>query len=183
MKRGGRIWTLVVVVHAACGVPRLAAEPAPLPFSSRCEPPELCRGAAPHDLSRLGWLEGSWYGVEKGLGSEEHWTSPAGGGLIGMHKDVRGGRMTGFEFLRIGMVDDAGASGGSIAYVASPGGAPPTAFRLKELGEQSVVFENLEHDFPQRIIYRLDTDGALQARVEGVVDGQVASMEWTWRRK
>jgi len=45
----------------------------------------------------------------------------------------------------------------------------------------SVVFENPEHDFPQRILYRLD-GGMLHARIEGVVDGEPLSSEWTWSR-
>ena len=52
-------------------------------------------------IERLAWMAGSWSGTKDGVTSEEHWTTPAGGGLVGMHKDVRDGRMTGFEFLRV----------------------------------------------------------------------------------
>jgi hypothetical protein len=129
-------------------------------------------------VESLAWLEGSWYGVDEGAGTEEHWTSPAGGGMVGMHKRLRGETMSGFEFLRIARLDEGG-----IGYIASPDGAAATVFRLKELGERRVVFENPEHDFPQRVLYWLEDDGTLHARVEGVSDGANASIEFAWRKR
>jgi hypothetical protein len=41
------------------------------------------------------------------------------------------------------------------------------------------VFENKEHDFPQRILYWRGK-GALHARIEGLRDGQPRSLEWRW---
>ena len=38
---------------------------------------------------------------------------------------------------------------------------------------------NPDHDFPQRIIYRLDGD-ILNARIEGLINGKPQSMEWKW---
>ena len=112
---------------------------------------------------------------------EEIWTSAAGGALVGLHKDVstRGGtaRMVSFEFLRI----EGGPEG--IAYVAQPGGHPPTRFALIEQADRRVVFANPAHDFPQRILYWLDAAGALHARVEGPKGGRTVGQEWTWTRR
>ena len=47
------------------------------------------------------------------------------------------------------------------------------------IDEDSVVFENLGHDFPQRIVYRRDVD-RLTARIEGEADGQLDATEWSW---
>lgn len=131
----------------------------------------------PDDPARLAWMEGVWVGVSRGVAIEEHWSSPEGGGLIGMHKDSKDGRMVGFEFLRI--VPDSGA----LWYLASPGGAPPTRFRAVELGERRVVFDHPTHDFPQRILYWIDDRGRLNARIEGRVDGRERSQSWVWTRK
>jgi hypothetical protein len=133
-------------------------------------------GAAPPDIARLGWLEGHWAGEREGVLNEEIWTSPAGGAMLGLHKDTRRGKMVAFEFVRIV------PRGDSLCYVAQPNGAPPTAFCLKELSERRVVFENLDHDFPQRVMYWLDDGGRLHARVEGEQDGAIEAMEWTWER-
>ena len=45
-----------------------------------------------------------------------------------------------------------------------------------------MVFENLQHDFPQRILYWLDAAGAMHARIEGPQAGKTVSEEWVWTR-
>ena len=133
--------------------------------------------SAPREISALSWLAGSWGGTADGVASEEHWTSAAGDGLVGMHKDVKAGRMTGFEFLRI-EVD----SQSRVCYISMPGGAPPTSFCAIEITDRRVVFENRSHDFPQRILYWLDAAGRLHARIEGPLEGKEAAMDWVWSR-
>ena len=133
-------------------------------------------GAA-QEVERLAWMEGRWVGETGGVSMEERWTGPLGGTLLGVHADVKAGRLVSWEFLRIDSTDEGAF------YFASPRSAPPTPFRLIELGEKRVVFENKQHDFPQRILYWLDADGALRARIEGARDGKVLSEEWTWTRR
>jgi hypothetical protein len=127
-------------------------------------------------VAGLSWLEGRWEGTSDGVAMEESWTAPRGGALLGLHRDVKDGRMVSFEFLRIQAMPEG------VVYFASPRSAPPTPFRLAELGDRRVVFENRQHDFPQRILYWLDAAGALHARVEGPRGGSTASEEWTWTR-
>jgi hypothetical protein len=129
------------------------------------------------DLTALSWLAGHWTGVQGQVEMEEHWLAPKGNTMLGLHRDVVGTRTVMFEFIRIEATADA------ITYWASPRGKPATPFRMKESREQYVAFENLEHDFPQRIIYWLDKEGALHARVEGTVKGKTESEEWTWKRR
>jgi hypothetical protein len=43
------------------------------------------------------------------------------------------------------------------------------------------TFENLAHDFPQRIIYRKCGDD-LCARIEGMMDGRLEAMAWRYSR-
>lgn len=128
------------------------------------------------DLSDLAWMAGNWTGVKDGVEMEELWQTPKGNMMLGLHRDVAAGRTVSFEFLRI----EATAEG--ITYWASPRGRPATPFRLTELKEKRVVFANPEHDFPQRIIYWLDKDSALHAKIEGTQGGKPVAEEWTWRR-
>ena len=121
-------------------------------------------------IEMLTWMAGSWADSD----TEEWWTTPKGGLMLGMNRSVQRGK-TGFEFLRIAETPEG------ITYFGSPGGRPPTPFRLRQLERQRVVFENLEHDFPQRIIYW--TKGAsLCARVEGTIQGKTEGEEWCWNR-
>jgi hypothetical protein len=131
---------------------------------------------SPGDVSRLSWMEGRWAGTSDGVAMEEYWLSPSGGALLGVHRDVKGGRMVSFEFLRIETTSEG------TFYFASPRSAPPTPFRLVEMGERRVVFENKQHDFPQRILYWLDAAGAMHARIEGPQAGKTVGEEWTWAK-
>jgi hypothetical protein len=109
----------------------------------------------------LAWMAGDWQTTPGKMQSEEHWTQPAGGTLIGMSRTLAGGKTVFFEYLRI----EARADG--IYYVAHPKARPGTDFKLTRTSTQEVVFENPAHDFPKRIIYRKNADGSLTARVEG----------------
>jgi hypothetical protein len=125
----------------------------------------------------LSWLAGSWSGAQGPVEMEESWTAPRGKTLLGLHRDVKEGRTVGFEFLRIEEAADG------VTYWASPEGRPATPFKLKESSDKRVVFENLQHDFPQRILYWIDADGALRARIEGPKGGKTVGMEWRWTKK
>jgi hypothetical protein len=128
------------------------------------------------DISELAWMAGNWIGTQDGLEMEEYWQAPKGNTMLGLHRDVAGGRTVSFEFLRIEATTDG------ITYWASPRGRPATPFSLTELKGERVVFENAKHDFPQRIIYWISDDGALHAKIQGMLKGKPASEEWTWRR-
>jgi len=131
--------------------------------------------SAATELSDLGWMAGNWTGVQDGIEMEESWLAPKGGSMLGVHRDIRNGRTVSFEFFRI----EATAEG--ITYWASPRGKPATPFHLVESSGQRVVFENAQHDFPQRIIYWLAGD-KLHAKIEGLLKGKPAAEEWSWQR-
>lgn len=132
-------------------------------------------------MESLSWLAGSWQSVENGRDTEEHWMSPKAGLMLGANRTINKRGTASFEFLRIAEVNTEGTDPG-IVYYASPGGKPPVAFDLVESGEQSVVFQNLENEFPQRIFYHREND-KLTARIEGTMSGQEQSFEWHWDRK
>jgi hypothetical protein len=114
-------------------------------------------------IADLAWMAGDWQTDPTGRAvSEEHWTRPAGGSMFGVSRTLVGDRTGSFEFLRIEV------RGGSIFYVASPKGrCPATDFKLTRVSGQEAVFENAEHDFPKRIIYRKNSGGGLSAIVDG----------------
>lgn len=127
----------------------------------------------------LAWLAGCWAETTPSRQTLECWTDPQGGLLLGIHRDVvrrDSAERASFEYLRI---ED---SGQGPVYQASPGGRGPTPFRLTESSENSAVFENPDHDFPRRIVYRLLDDGRLYVTAEGDMGGETRKLEWTWSR-
>lgn len=145
-----------------------------LPFFAvlLCLPLSPAAFASEPDLS---WMAGNWRQCDAGGGSvEEHWLGPQGGMLVGANLTTTGGR-TSFEYLRIAQQPDGWT------YFASPGGKPPTPFRLTESGPSRAVFANPANDFPTRIIYA--RDGAdLTARIEGRLRGQDRAESWRFVR-
>ena len=119
------------------------------------------------DVNDLGWMSGCWAATGREAGSVEQWTMPAGGTMFGVSRTVVDGKTFAFEYLRIVTDEDGG-----VALISSPSGQKTARFEMVSLSRQEVVFENLEHDFPQRIIYRLNSDNNLDAHIEGTIDGQ-----------
>lgn len=139
------------------------------------------RSAAPdHDrdgpLAELAWMTGHWISDGDGMYMEEYWLAPRGGLMMGLHRDVpaKGGAF--FEYLRIEH------AAGETIYHASPQGRPATPFKLIRSEGIRAVFENKAHDFPQRILYWLDGNGRLHARIEGEEKGVAKSMDWVYQR-
>ena len=120
------------------------------------------------------FLAGDWCAVSGGQRFEERWTDAEGGRMYALARSFKGAELTGFEFLRIEPTD------GAYAYVAQPGGRPPTVFTLSERGEQRVVFTNPQHDYPQRIEYWRDVSG-LHARVSGAPKPGEAPQQFDFR--
>jgi hypothetical protein len=124
---------------------------------------------------RLAWLQGCWalHGPERIV--EEQWMAPRAGSLLGMSRTLRGGKLTAYESVLLR------EHGERFEYVVSPSGQATTTFTSTSVGESSIVFENLQHDFPQRVAY--ERRGAvLQAWIEGPMNGRTKRIEFAYQR-
>ncbi|HTU11666.1 MAG TPA: DUF6265 family protein [Allosphingosinicella sp.] len=138
----------------------------------------LLMGQAPPPaaVAELGWMSGRWESLSaSGRWTEESWSAPRGGVMLGYSRAGAGEAVREFEFLRL----QAGADGVP-AYLAQPGGRPPVAFRLTARDGTSATFDNPQHDFPQRIRY-VRTGDTMTATISAL-DGSNA-MSWTYRRR
>ena len=124
----------------------------------------------------LSWIAGDWETILGSVRVDEHWTDLSGGSMLGLSRTVSGGRTLSFEYLRIETRPDG------IYYVAHPRAkSPGTDFKLVRSDGRQAVFENLSHDFPKRIIYRLNPDGSLTARVEGDGSEKEKAQEFNYK--
>ena len=55
-------------------------------------------------------------------------------------------------------------------------------FRLVKSDSISAVFENLKHDFPQRISYRRSSEDSLTAVIEGTVKGKHSTIVFPYKK-
>ena len=136
----------------------------------------MAQTAQPTRVTDLAWIAGHWQGTKGKSQIEEHWLPPSGGAMLAVSRTLVENRMTAFEFLRIEERDDV------IYYVAQPQGRPPTDFRLIRISAREAIFENAQHDFPQRIIYRLEGEDELVARIEGPRNGKTVGVDFRYRR-
>jgi uncharacterized protein DUF6265 len=133
----------------------------------------LTAQSAPHPgVADLGWMSGHWQTADGA--TEEDWTAPRAGIMLGVSRTIEGGTVREYEFLRL----QDGADGVPV-YWGSPNGVTPVGFRLTEAGPSGATFDNPGHDYPQRIRYRRDGD-ALVATISAIDDSRATS--WTYRR-
>lgn len=128
----------------------------------------------PSDAAALAWMSGDWVEEKGGRWTEERWSRPRGGIMLGTSLSGRGGRAAEYEFIRISADAD-----GRLTYFASPQGGSPVPFRLVSSSRHEAVFENPKHDYPTRIVYRRDGD-VLIATVSG--PGGKNARTWRYRR-
>lgn len=98
--------------------------------------------------------------------------------MLGMNRTVRQGQTVAFEYLRIYENE-----GKSLTLHASPSQQSSTSFELASISQNEVVFENLEHDFPHRIMYRLPEPDRLVGRIEGISKGESRAIDFPMTRK
>jgi hypothetical protein len=128
-------------------------------------------------VNKLDFISGCWVLDDGKERTEENWMKPSGQSMIGMSRTVAGGKTVFVEYVQIKEVN------GQLAYVVSLGvGAKPVTFKMIKSTDNEVVFENSEHDFPQRIIYRRDSADALFARVEGQEKGVNKGIDFPYTR-
>ncbi len=68
---------------------------------------------------------------------------------------------------------------GNIIYSVTVNNEESVDFTLVDI-EQQAVFENVNHDYPQRIIYKNLSADSLFARIEGTVDGAEESEDFRY---
>jgi Domain of unknown function (DUF6265) len=127
-------------------------------------------------IDALAWLQGCWAFTRGERTVEEHWMTPRGGSMLGTSRTVVGDALREFELVVLREQD------GHLAYQAHPSGQASAVFVSSTVAEAEIVFENLQHDFPQRIGYRRVGPGELLAWIEGPRQGETRRIEFPYRR-
>jgi len=134
--------------------------------------------AAKPTLQDFAWLAGHWRIKQSDRLVDEQWMAPAGGLMMGMARNIQGGKVREYEFTLLRQEPN-----GDIHYVASPSMQTETSFKLTSLRDGVAVFENPQHDFPQKIIYARQADNSLLAAIEGPGrDGKPRRVEYPFER-
>src|SRR5688572_16615678 len=95
-------------------------------------------------IDRAAWLQGCWTLESAQRVVDENWMPPRGGSMVGVGRTVRDGKLVEYELIVLS------EQGGRLAYHAHPSGQPSAVFLSTTVTESTLVFENPEHDFPQK---------------------------------
>ena len=120
-----------------------------------------------------GWLAGAWSTTDGESWTDEFWTPPRGGIMIGAGRSGKGEALREFEHTRIVRKAD-----GTLSFFGQPRGAPAVEFPLAASSDSSIEFTNAAHDYPQRIRYW--REGSLLMAEVSKLDGSDA-MRWSYR--
>lgn len=129
------------------------------------------------------WPIGVWQTQgEGGQTMYEEWNKIADSLYKGESYTMTGNRRQVYENVLLKYVD------GKLCYaptVTDQNGGKEVVFPLKEISEggKKFVFENLKHDYPQRIIYHFKNETTLDARIEGIVGGKEKFSDFHFTKK
>ncbi|HEX2210108.1 MAG TPA: DUF6265 family protein [Longimicrobium sp.] len=127
--------------------------------------PSAARAQEADPVSRLAFMAGCWRGdagVDRTI--EETWTAADSDVMLATTRylDDNTGRTRGWEFSRV-VADSAG-----ITLFPAPLGREQGRFRMAPSSSAGEArFEDPEHDYPKRIIYRRMNDHTLAVQLDG----------------
>jgi len=173
MKTFPSVWLTAPLMAMALGAP---ATPAPAQVTPASAATTGNGTDAPYTLADIRFLAGCWAGTMGSLDMREQWSEPEGGLMLGSTLYLEAGSVTTFEF-GLFSEDDSG-----VTLWPYPGGEKSEhGFPLARVSDdgQEFVFENLEHDFPVRIVYARVGVNEMAPRIEGR-DGNARG--WSLRR-
>ena len=68
------------------------------------------------------------------------------------------------------------------AAVKGQNGDKPVTFKLTNLTEKQLVFENSKHDYPKKISYTQITEDSLVAEISGILAGKPSSEKFSMKK-
>ena len=109
----------------------------------------------------------------------ESWRSTGDNEMQGGSYKINGRDTIHFEIVNLSKKPDG------IFYVPvvkNENEGKPVAFKMISSNNYNFVFENKEHDFPQRIIYHIVNKDSVHAWIEGTENGRSGRADYYFRR-
>ena len=128
-----------------------------------------CFGHTHAQVSKAGWLTGTWENKTSKGSMYETWTKVSDTELMGKSYLVKDKDTIVFETIQL--IQEKG----NMVYiptVKNQNNGLPVRFASKLVTADSLVFENKEHDFPQTICYVRSSPNTLVAEISGSKNGK-----------
>ena len=131
-------------------------------------------------IDSLSWFSGNWSGKMNGGIFTENWQKVNDSVFDGHSFFIKANDTLGQEVITIEQ------HGTSLFYVPIAKGQnddKPVFFRLTYLDMANAVFENPNHDFPQKIAYQFKENDSLIAVISGTANGNYKSIRFPMSRQ
>lgn len=122
------------------------------------------------------WMAGCWEARSGDTWTEECWTAPRAGIMLGSGRSGRGDKLQSWEVMQIVRMDSADRAVPKMTFYGAPGAQNRTPFQWVPAKGEIVTFVNEGHDYPQRIRYW--REGKELVAETSLKDGSKAQ---TWR--
>ena len=133
-------------------------------------------------VQKFSWLTGKWSMKENSSTIVEQW-SFFNGSLKCMSYEVKGIDTTLIENASISCI------GGKSVFTYYPekdaksGRRDPVHFVLVSEKDNTYIFENKEHDFPQRVVYQRVNEKECHAWIEGMQNGKLEKIDFIYKKQ
>lgn len=130
-------------------------------------------------LEKASWLIGTWQNNSAKGSSTEIWRKMNDSTYVGESYFVIESDTVSYEEFKLAQIGDR------LSYtptVRDQNNNKPVKFDLTSMTDKQLVFENLKHDFPQKISYTRINGDSLVAQISGEVDGKLQSMKFPMSR-
>lgn len=132
------------------------------------------------DFGKVRWLIGTWVNEsEKGI-TYESWSEKNTSELEGISYLLNEQDTVVKETIRLVVEKDTLFF---ITIVANQNNDKPVRFAMSMLNDTEMMFENPEHDFPQVIYYRQESESSLLAEIWATDAGKIRKISFPMRRR
>jgi hypothetical protein len=130
-------------------------------------------------LDKAQWMIGEWSSTSPEGTVVEKWTKHNDSTYLGNASFVVEGDTVNSEIVTL---EQKGADLFYVPTIEDQNDGKPVTFKLTESTDSKLVFENPNHDFPQKIAYtKVDADN-LVAEISGIIDGEPQSHQFAMQR-
>lgn len=131
------------------------------------------------DIKKAEWLIGTWVNKTQRGSIYETWSKTNDNEFSGKSYIVKEKDTIVFENIRLAQEQDGLFY---IPTVKNQNDGLPVRFAIKTISETQLVFENLQHDFPQIISYTKISGVSLVAEISGTKNGQERKQTFPMKR-
>ncbi len=152
-----------------------------LTFLYSCSLGEDKNNEKPKNLlaQKASWLLGGWQSSASNSQLYEYWSVQNDTVFSGVGYVINGKDTGSKENIKLEL---HGQDLYSIPSVNNQNEGKPISFKLTSAENQKLVFENPQHDFPQKITYELIKEDSLVATISGLIEKDIHSQYFPMKR-